>query len=982
MNNTSNFGANNTGMGNNINMSPGVNPVGPQPILPGVGQAQPVQPINNQMVNTNINPVMPNMQMQGMMGTNNMVAGSNPAVLGGNNFSQPVIPQQPILNQPIPQQVNNSTITPQQTITPVVPNQNVTVPPVMQAPIAQAPVQNSVVPTSLPQEPATNAVTPVLSNPTLNQGTQVLPTAQNVVNQAALPVAPVQNNSVGTNQAATTSPMPILPNVDDLIASAPVVTENNQVSVPEVKKTEAQVELNVNSDVKIDIKPKKEDKKKEKQKQMKDVTDDDYDEEEFSHSNRAPMVMAGIFVSMLIIVFVYYFVIMTPQKVFDKAIDTTVDYFKGFLTGVEDSNKKMKFDLGFVLNTDNRQFEDEVAKGWHEPIDYILDDYLKGIIYFDTSKQDGKVELQAYKKLDNFKKININGKPVIDSNGEYSDKELKTLIENGQSTIDSQFISGSDRSNYTKMLDFNIYSVGTDKKNEEGKTEKEIFVGPIEYINYNNLDKYIDEYGKKKFVANNVISGMQKQIIDQIFSKLDSGDNPNENEDLKVFKNSLKDTNFSLSYDTVNSVVNVAEITKNKIVDIIQNEELQRSIVTKKIDKTTTIALKAHTYVDYKRIKEIYSKIFEDYENDVKEKLVEVDKETNKEVEKEISVLDEFAKIFGVNKDAVKHLMKYLKGRDVVTNSVEVNLYMNLANTDLIALDVCIDNKYYVEINSLNGYFKINIKASDEEGKDVREESVHKSLDIIAVYDRTNGIVDGRGIIDNENTFVTVTFKYVRTEKEGEKIGNSLTLGFYKDTRIQKLSEEEIYDLMSEENIKKIISKDSSIPAQPFCILRCDLQISDNSEENLTEEEIKNTNFDLVEEVTHKKSGDDDTQATGVQMSNVSGDFGKNRYGYNIDDITGVFLPHFTSHVNFLVDHLLFNKVNAIEKHSESKEEKKVVKEETKKEDNQKTDDKTNKSDNNENKNTENETVINDTSSTDIKTEEKEDNTNSSTENQ
>ena len=66
---------------------------------------------------------------------------------------------------------------------------------------------------------------------------------------------------------------------------------------------------------------------------------------------------------------------------------------------------------------------------------------------------------------------------------------------------------------------------------------------------------------------------------------------------------------------------------------------------------------------------------------------------------KDIDILDEFENLLGVDKEIIQEsLIGFLKDREVSTGCVEVNLYMNLANTDLISLDVCIDKKYYVEI--------------------------------------------------------------------------------------------------------------------------------------------------------------------------------------------------------------------------------------------------------------------------------------------
>ena len=873
MNNTSNYGVNSTGAVNN-----GQNPLGGmQPTMPNVNNqvinpVQQIQPIPNQVGQIN----------------NVQVSGGAPVTPSLPPVNQIPAGPSPVVSNAMPTPVNVAPATP---VMPVQP----TIEPIVQQPIniVQPPVQNTV------QQPTIQEPAPVI-NPT-----------------------PAMTSTPVTEQPKVETSMPMIPNVDNLIASAPVNTapQASQKAIEENKPSEAKVEFNMNSNVKIDVSSAKDKKKEKKVKKV----NDDYDNDEYVHSNRAPLVMAGLFITLLVLIFVYYFVIMKPQIVFDKAINTTFDYLKDIVTGVETSNKRMKFDLGFALNTNNDEFKDEVSKGWQDPINYIKDDYLNGTIYVDTINQDTRVQLKSYKKMDNFKNITFNGKPVMNEDGTYNDDKLKAIIEsgidNGTNESDnalrkSNFIDRKNVKDYTKMLDFSFYSVGVpNEESDKKENTKKIFIGPIEYINYNDLSKWSNDFGSVRKDQD----GTQKLLINDTIKELD-GNISNilkeavSNSESKLGK-FIDMEKMKFNYETIDSIVNIAEVTKNKIIEEVKESELERSIVLKKIDKTTTVALKAHTLVGEKRISEIYKKIFSDYYDSEKtEKIVVKDKETGKEVEKEINILDEFANIFGASKEEIRtDLIGYLKERSVVTKSVEVNLYMNLANTDLIALDVCVDKKYYVELNSLNGYFKINIRVADED-EDVRLDKTHKALDIIAVYDRSNGIVNGRGIIDNDNTFLTVTFKYTRNKEQGVKNGNNLTLGFYKDTRIKDMSENEIYELMSDDNLKKILNKDNSLPAIPFCLLRCDLTIY-NSDDTIDAQTAKEeTAFDLKKEVENSKVMGDDYTTSKVGFNGTS-------------TLLNVFVPHFTSHIEYLVDHLLFNKIDRKhqkENNTKNNEEEKV----------------------------------------------------------
>lgn len=826
-------------------------------------------------------------------------SGGTPINIGPSPVGVPPITQSPTQVQSI---VDNPVapvnIAPAPSVAPiqagVVSNPAISSVPVTQAPVTPAPA---------PVTP----VTPVSVAPSVTPAAPVAiaPTVAPVSVQPTVAPAPVSPEPAPVQQPV----IPMIPNVDDLIASAPIVsstptTETKSVEVNAVS-SEPQVELNMSSNIKIEANPTKEKKKKESE--TKNNSDDE--EGEIVHSNKAPIVMAVIFVTILVLIFVYYYIIMTPQKVFDKAIDTTFDYVKEMITGVEKANKKFVFELGFAIHTDNDQFQEEIKKGWQKPTDYITDDYLKGTIYFDTTNEDARINLKSFKRLENFKNITYNGKPVMDENGNISDSKLKDMIEKGKQSIKSKNINSKDE--YTKMLDFNFYSVGVEEENENGKKELQhkLFIGPIQYVNYNDLESYKDDpEGVQLLNVNNVIADMDDSIKDKL-SGIISLDNSSTDPKMKTFVEEFnKNGGLSLTYETINALVNIAEITKDKVVDIIQNDELSRSLAIKKVGDTTTIALKAHSLVNHERIAEIYKEGFKDF----------YDNKNNKLNGKDADILDEFSKVFGVDKEIIqKNLMAYLKDRDVVTDSVEVNLYMNLANTDLISLDVCIDKKYYVEISLLNGYYQFKIYTATaeeiENGKDVRDAGTKKVLDIEAVYDRSNGIVNGRGIIDNDNTYQVVTFDYERTVEEGKKVGNNLVLGFYTNDTYK----------FNDESKRK-----------PYCLLRCDLTIFDSTNTDSVED-MEKTSFNLKEEVTYKSTDENDDRATVVSFGNIT----KKKNGYSGGDISNKFLGSFSGHVAYLFDHLLYNKIDAVHRNDGKTEKEKEPVDDKKDEEENKTTD-------------------------------------------
>lgn len=212
----------------------------------------------------------------------------------------------------------------------------------------------------------------------------------------------------------------------------------------------------------------------------------------------------------------------------------------------------------------------------------------------------------------------------------------------------------------------------------------------------------------------------------------------------------------NLNYNRIDDVIDIIERTKNEIVDIIENDQLIRTIAIKRVNKQTTIALKANCTLNNKDIEAIYKPIFKKYLND---------KEFIKKV----------ANAVGSSEEEVKDEIQRLYDRDVVTENITVNLYMNLANTQLISLDVTVDD-YYVQIDNLNGYFYGLVKY-----KGVKENFDEPEFKIQFEYDANKGLLNGTGMIDKPGqAFIYSDFDYTRVEnKEGKKVGNILNINFF-----------------------------------------------------------------------------------------------------------------------------------------------------------------------------------------------------------
>ena len=195
------------------------------------------------------------------------------------------------------------------------------------------------------------------------------------------------------------------------------------------------------------------------------------------------------------------------------------------------------------------------------------------------------------------------------------------------SVYDQQGISAYDKNSkkiYTTMLDFNVFYFNPEeeKNNETNNSEKKsgLFIGPIEYLNYNNIpnNKYsveiINEDGSTKIDRN--VEGNPNSI------KLKFNHVVNAKE-LLTGKDSDLDLSFldNLNVDKITKASEVLEVIKDKILDYIDDEKLERGIAIKKVGGTSAVALKAHVNVEEDLIREIYRKVFVDFRNDTNNEL-------------------------------------------------------------------------------------------------------------------------------------------------------------------------------------------------------------------------------------------------------------------------------------------------------------------------------------------------------------------------
>ena len=565
-----------------------------------------------------------------------------------------------------------------------------------------------------------------------NIETPVVPEAQTAPVNPTMPVAP---DAIGTTPAPAAAPVEIVELPQEQVAepvqtidpndpnqmlvpptmdpepaiaipvAAPVVTE--QPFDPESQNATAESEVPVTQDASAEEQPKADKEIKIKDdKQLSTITAEDLivsdteendavkleenmdtaseqDEIVFEkESKRLPVVVLAMFLGILIFAMVYYFIVMSPDKVFDTAIDNVIDA----ITGVIDSTRETEInETRIVINLP----EGMVA---------------------------GKNADAAY--LD---KLAIDG--IIDA--DLDDLALAINIQSGINGISS---SRADIANYDARIYFKDAAV---------------------YASSNKLDS-------------NYPNGVAKMF---------------------------KSNSLNIDLDRGDLIKEIIDRVKNEIEDEIKTDQLKRKITTKKVGDQTTIALLAHCDLNEEEIRTIYDNVLkrirqdEEFMKKVLKAIKYGDDDKNNDEEDDLADLGYNIDTMEDLQDAVDELLSLDPNKEV--KNIVVNLYMNLANTQLISIDITVDD-YYFQVDNLNGFFigKVMTKATG----DTTFNNPTFGLDF--KYNANEGVLDGTGFIENEKNSLYSTYSYTRKENEqGKKIGNRLDINFF-NTKVETKEEE------------------------------------------------------------------------------------------------------------------------------------------------------------------------------------------------
>lgn len=237
---------------------------------------------------------------------------------------------------------------------------------------------------------------------------------------------------------------------------------------------------------------------------------------------------------------------------------------------------------------------------------------------------------------------------------------------------------------------------------------------------------------------------------------------------------------LNVSVDRMAALVKSFEDIKDGIVENVDENNLTKSLAFKQVGGQTTLAIKIYTKLDTEGINSLFKPIAKNFLEDDE-------------------MVKKFALAIGATEEETNLILEDWSANGVSIKNLEIDLYMNLANTSLVGIDFKLDN-WFFELDYLNGLYDINVIRYDEG-------SNHKNLVVDFEYDVFHDTLYGNVVVDNENNYVKIVIDYKR-KNESDVEGNTLDLTFY----------------------------DKPDAKEPVAVANCELIITDNSDHKLLNE--------------------------------------------------------------------------------------------------------------------------------------------------
>ena len=218
----------------------------------------------------------------------------------------------------------------------------------------------------------------------------------------------------------------------------------------------------------------------------------------------------------------------------------------------------------------------------------------------------------------------------------------------------------------------------------------------------------------------------------------------NEQNTILSVINNLNYEKFKEYKESINKI-------KDDVLETINVESASRSIKFKKINGHSTLVLQSSIKLNKKDINDIINTVSDNY------------------LKNDTDIIKMLSNATGLSIEKIMDYLKKINEKEYDIKDLRINLYTNILATNLIGMEVIIDNKY-IELSSISNEIKFKIERFKEDTSlDFGKLPEDRLFDLDLVYKIENGNLDGYIFYNTDNTGI-----YSKISFEKEKTTNDL----------------------------------------------------------------------------------------------------------------------------------------------------------------------------------------------------------------
>ena len=207
----------------------------------------------------------------------------------------------------------------------------------------------------------------------------------------------------------------------------------------------------------------------------------------------------------------------------------------------------------------------------------------------------------------------------------------------------------------------------------------------------------------------------------------------------------------NLNYSKFNDYKSIFNSVKDDLIKSIKADNLTRKLTFKKINDHSNLVLKSSISLNNSEINEIYKTVISKYIDDN-------------------DMLKNISDATGLSVEDIKDKLKELNDENIDKNNININLYTNVFATNIMCIEVTIDN-VYINISSINNEIVIiaeKYKVSNDVKLDLENLPEDKELAVDLSYDTKDETINGTIYVNNEDTGLYVEVDYAKQKDSSD----------------------------------------------------------------------------------------------------------------------------------------------------------------------------------------------------------------------